>query len=587
MSHEIRTPINAIIGMNEMILREADNDQIRTYAKNARVSSDVLLNIVNDILDFSKIEAGMLNIVEVDYDCAVVLNDIVNMIRSKIEEKGVAFHLKVDPELPLILHGDEIRLKQIIMNLLSNAAKYTDQGSVTLTVQSKRVNGENAVTLTISVKDTGIGIKHDEIGKLFSAFERIDEKRNRTIAGIGLGMNITKNLLDLMGGELDISSEYGEGSEFTATLKQGIVRDEPIGDFESRFNSSVVKGKIYQEKFIAPNAKLLIVDDTMMNLTVAVNLLKNTQMQIDIAESGQACLNMTKNKKYDIIFLDHRMPEKDGIETLHELKEMTDNPNLKTPVVCLTANALTGARQEYIDAGFDDYLPKPIDPEKFEEMILHYLPSVLVQKIMVEEEDETDKVSCIPDFVHDIEEINFENGRSHFPSDEMYLDVMKTYAENAPEYIEQIETMWGAHDIRNLTIKVHALKSTSRSIGALEIGELAQKLETAGHKEELASLENGLFDLVQMVRTLVEKLSPLVDEKPDEADLPPISQEEVEKYYSELKEYLDAFDFDSAEKIVAELSKYSVPESCKERCSKLKKALDDFDYEAMMDIMNE
>ena len=587
MSHEIRTPINTIIGMNEMILREADSDQIRTYAENARVSSAVLMNIVNDILDFSKIEAGMLDIVDVDYDSAVVLNDIVNMIRSKIEDKGVSFHVRIDPDLPLILHGDEVRLKQIIMNLLSNAAKYTEKGSVTMTVRSERIAGENAVILIVSVKDTGIGIKEDEINKLFTAFERIDEKRNRTIAGIGLGMNITKQLLDLMGGELDINSVYGEGSEFTASVKQTIVNDEPIGDFESRFNSAVVKGKIYQEKFIAPNAKLLIVDDTPMNLTVAVNLLKNTHMQIDTAESGQACLNMTRNKKYDIIFLDHRMPEKDGIETLHELKEMADNPNLKTPVVCLTANALTGARQEYIEAGFDDYLPKPIDPEKFEEMILHYLPSVLVQKIMVEEEDENDKVSCIPDFVHNIKEINFENGRSHFPSDEMYLDVMKTYAENAPEYIEQIETMWGAHDIRNLTIKVHALKSTSRSIGALEIGELAQKLETAGHKEDMAALEGGLFDLVEMVRTLVEKLEPLKEAVPDDSELPPISEEELGTLYSQLKEHLDAFDFDSAEKVVTRISGHRVPEGEKERCSKLKKALDDFDFEAMIEIMEE
>ena len=586
MSHEIRTPINSIIGMNEMILRECNDPDILVYAQNAKVSSNTLLGLVNDILDFSKIEAGKLDIINVDYEISSVLNDLVNMIKNRIEDKGLAFNVNVDPTLPAILNGDEVRIKQIITNILTNAAKYTQKGSVTLSVTYERLKFENAINMTVSVADTGIGIKKQDISKLFSAFERIEEKRNRSIEGTGLGMNITQSLLKMMGSRLEVSSVYGEGSTFSFTVKQMIVKDEPMGDFEESFRNSSIRGKKYKERFIAPDAKVLVVDDTVMNLTVFVSLLKTTKMQIDTAESGQKCLNLCENNRYDIIFLDHRMPNMDGVETLHELKAMKDNPNIHTPVICLTANALSGARQEYINNGFDDYLTKPIDPEKLEDTILEYLPDSLLKKV-IEEQNEQPAESVIPSFIYNIEEIHVEEGRKHFPSDEMYLDMLKIYANTVSENLDNIKKLWADKDIPALAIKVHAIKSSTRSIGGTELGEVAQRLETAGDNNDMDTLNKYMDGFIKAIEKLGEKLAGLRDnQEQDDSSLPPISQEKLERCYNAIRKCLDTFDTDNIEEMIRNINKHSVPEGEKERCKALTKALDDFDFEAMMEILD-
>ena len=586
MSHEIRTPINSIIGMNEMILRECTDEQILVYAQNAKVSSNTLLGIVNDILDFSKIEAGKLEIINVDYDISSVLSDLVNMIKNRIEDKGLKFIVDVDPKLPMILYGDEVRIKQIITNILTNAAKYTEKGSVTLSVKFERIEDKH-IDLIVSVIDTGIGIKKEDMAKLFHAFERIEEKRNRTIEGTGLGMNITQSLLEMMGTKLDVSSVYGEGSTFSFHVSQGIVKDEPIGNFEESFRNAAVHAKKYTEKFLAPDAKVLVVDDTAMNLTVFVSLLKTTKMHIDTAESGQKCLELSKGTKYDIIFLDHRMPHKDGVETLHELRAMEGNPNLETPVICLTANALSGARQVYIDAGFDDYLTKPIDPDKLEETIVKYLPPDLLMKVTVEAKPENhESGTLIPDFVREIHEIDVDKAIKGAGSEQLYMDILKIYAETVFENADNIEKLWQDKNIREFSIKVHALKSTTRAIGGDDIGELAQKLETAGDNNDTDTIEHNIDDFLSAVRQLGGKLSELVEKNEvSDEDLPEMSPDELKKCYSELKGYLDSFDFDSAETVINKIKAHSVPDEEKERCNKLKKALDDFDFEAMMSIL--
>ena len=506
------------------------------------------------------------------------------MIKNRIEDKGLEFHVNVDPTLPIILNGDEVRIKQIITNILTNAAKYTHKGSVTLSVTYEKVPYINALDMTVSVADTGIGIKPEDMTKLFSAFERIDEKRNRAIEGTGLGMNITQSLLKMMGSRLEVSSVYGKGSTFSFKVRQKIVKDDPIGDFEDSYRNSSLNSKKYKEKFIAPDAKVLVVDDTDMNLKVFVSLLKTTQMQIDTAESGQKCLNLCEKNKYDMIFLDHRMPHKDGVETLRELKEMKDNPNSSIPVICLTANALSGARQQYIEAGFDDYITKPIDPDRLEETILNYLPEGLIKKV-VEEQTEPQE-SGIPAFVYDIEELDVETGRKHFPSDAMYMDMLKIYANTVEENADNIQALWDAKDIPALAIKVHAIKSSTRSIGGTELGELAQKLETAGDNKDTDTLSAHMDEFIAAVRKLGGKLESLADKKEtDDSSLPPITQENLEKCYGMIKKCLDEFDTDSIEEIITKINKHSVPDSEKERCKALSKALDDFDFEAMMDIL--
>ncbi len=389
MSHDIRTPMNAILGMNEMILRDSKDKKILTYSENIRVAGNTLLGIINDILDFSKIEAGKMEIINVEYNFASLLNDLVNMVQRKANEKGLSFKLDVDRNIPMLLQGDEIRIKQVITNILSNAVKYTKEGVVVFSISSSKYLDEpDFVNLHVSVKDTGIGIKQEDLDKLFGAFERIEEKKNRNIEGTGLGMAIAQSFLNMMGSKLLVESEYGVGSVFSFELKQKVVKWDPLGEFDTAIQRFLSEREIYHVKFVAPKARILVVDDNEINLKVFVSLLNETKMQIDTADSGEASIVLFKRNFYDVIFLDHMMPDKDGIETIKEMKECKDTPNQKTPVICLTANAISGMRETYINAGFDDYLTKPIDTNKLESMLLAYLPSDLVMNAEDVEKEE-------------------------------------------------------------------------------------------------------------------------------------------------------------------------------------------------------
>ena len=382
VSHEIRTPINAVLGMNEMILRECEDKNILAYSESVRTAGNTLLGLVNDILDFSKIEAGKMEIIPVDYDLSSVINDLVNMIQTKADDKGLKLEIDINRNIPKLLNGDEVRIKQIITNLLTNAVKYTEEGTVTFCIRYDRLPDDpDSVLLKFYVKDTGIGIKKEDIKKLFSKFERIEEERNRNIEGTGLGMSITKRLLEMMDSSLVVESIYGLGSKFSFKLKQKVVKWEEIGDYEAAYKASIGRREKYHEKFRASKAEILVVDDTEVNLEVFKSLLKKTAVKVDTAISGDDGLTLAYDKKYDIIFLDHMMPEKDGIETLHELRSRPKDPNIKTPVICLTANAISGAREYYICEGFDNYLTKPVDSEKLENMILEYLPKEKIETV--------------------------------------------------------------------------------------------------------------------------------------------------------------------------------------------------------------
>ncbi len=375
MSHEIRTPINSILGMNEMVLRECDDPKIIGYSENIGSAGNTLLGLINDILDFSKIEAGKLEIIPVDYDLSALIHDLANLITIKTDAKGLELKFDIDSSTPKMLNGDEIRIKQVITNLLTNAAKYTEKGSVTLKLSCRSIDRDNnKVVLRVSVIDTGIGIKPEDMNKLFAEYERIEEKRNRLTEGTGLGMSITKSLLEVMGSRLEVESVYGQGSTFSFDLKQKVIAWDKLGDYEKAYKNRQRKTGKYKEKLHAPNATVLVVDDNKINLTVFKSLIKKTQIQTDTAGSGDECLEKTVGKTYDIIFLDHMMPGMSGTETLHELRSQSFNPNQNTPVVCLTADAISGAREQYISAGFNNYLTKPFLPEDLEDMIIEMLP---------------------------------------------------------------------------------------------------------------------------------------------------------------------------------------------------------------------
>ena len=585
MSHDIRTPMNAILGLNEMVLRDSHDDAIVGYSESIKTAGNTLLGIINDILDFSKIEAGKMDLINVDYSLVSVLNDLVNMVQKKAEDKGLAFNMDIDRELPSVLNGDEIRIKQVITNLLSNAVKYTKEGSVSFSVRYKNIPDKpDTIILTICVADTGIGIKPEDMYKLFNAFERIEEKKNRNIEGTGLGMTIAQRFLTMMGSYLQAESVYGEGSVFSFDIEQKVVKREPIGDYEEAFIRSLKERRNYREKFIAPGTDVLVVDDTPVNLTVFTSLLKRSQITIDTCESGDEAVVLYKNKHYDVIFLDHMMPNKDGIETLTEMHGLQGTPNDKTPVVCLTANAISGMREMYINVGFDDYITKPIDPDRLEAMLLKFLPK---DKVSLISDDGEDEDYDLPEFIYHLDEIDVEAGLGHCGDGESYMATLKTYLDTAVKNADDIEMFWKAGDIRNITTKVHALKSTSRVIGALELGDFAEILEKAGEREDMEMLDRELPKLISDYRKLAGDLEPLNEcNASEEDDRPPITSEELKEAYRKLLDFGENFDFDSMVDIVESLGQYSIPEDEAMRVAAIIKAADDLDYEMIPEIIN-
>ena len=509
-SHEIRTPINAVLGMNEMILRESakaekipDNDpeamrqafkNIEEYAGNVDSAGNNLLSIINDILDFTKIEEGRMDVIEEEYQLSTLLNDVIKMIRFKALEKNLIFDTDIDENLPDRLWGDEVRVRQVITNLLTNAVKYTDTGKVTLTakgdVSEQAVDGHRLIRLFISVKDTGIGIKQEDIGRIFDKFERMDLEKNSTIEGTGLGLAITGNLLKMMGGEIKVQSVYGQGSEFSVMIPQRVISDEPIGDLNGGSEKSHENKKIYHEAYRAPDADILIVDDTRMNLIVAKEFLKDIRVRIETASGGAEAVSMAGSKKYDVIFMDQRMPGMDGIEAMHCIKKQADGPNTHTPVICLTADAVIGAKERYLSQGFDDYLTKPINSATLERMLKKYLPEdkvIPVQEGTFDEGSESETTTAADEqyengFFESLKEANIDvrKGMANCGMDErFYRSILAEFLRSSYENMGKINELVQKSKIKDYAVLIHALKSTSATIGAVRLSALSASLEKA------------------------------------------------------------------------------------------------------------
>lgn len=499
MSHEIRTPINAVLGMNEMILRECNDSQLLTYAENIQNAGKTLLFLINDILDMSKIESGKMEIVPVEYNVGELVLDLWNVICLRAQEKGLSIAFEVAPEMPSGLYGDDLRIKQIVTNLLTNAVKYTPQGGVEMKVSFERVSDKKLV-LTISVKDTGIGIRKEDIGKLFEEFRRLDAEKNRRIEGTGLGMNITMSLLDLMEGKMQVDSVYGEGSTFTVTIPQTIVEETPVGSFEEIQKKGRTEVDTQKQIFEAPEAKVLVVDDNAMNLAVFQALLKRTKVQIDTADSGRACLELVQKEKYHMIFMDHMMPEMDGIETLHEMRKITDFPNRETPVIALTANAIVGAKEMYLQEGFVDFLSKPIEGELLEKMVREYLPEELIRS--AEDARETAREEkkeglegaadggAVPEEQEERylqEGISIRQGLSYAGGNrDVYLDLMEMFLKGKEQQEQNLKGFLDDGNMADYGILAHALKGNARMLGADRLADIAFSHEKAGKEGQLA-----------------------------------------------------------------------------------------------------
>ena len=480
MSHEIRTPINAILGMNEMILREVDRPSIREYAQSISRAGESLLSIINDILDFSKIESGKLEIIESEYQLSRLLKNVVAMIQPKADAKGLEFHIHIDEDLPDALMGDMMRVQQVVINILTNAVKYTPDGEVNFFVFNER-REESRIYLSFVVNDTGIGIKEEDQKKLFRDFERLDQEKNRNIEGTGLGLAITSMLLDLMGGSISLKSIYGEGSTFTIILPQTVMEESPIGNLAERMIETAVHAEKYVPSFTAPDARILVVDDNEMNLLVVKGLLKETQIQIDTATSGADCLDLLADREYDVILLDHMMPEMDGIETLHRAENL---PNAKnTPFIMLTANAISGAKDAFLKEGFAAYLSKPIDSMLLEATLVKYLPP---EKIMeppeAPESVDQDVSPEIPE-EKDTGDLDIEQGMKYNGGmEDMYRTVLSMFINLRPDKQKQMKEHLSAENWKDYATMLHALKSTSMTIGGQKCSDAAKALELAGKK---------------------------------------------------------------------------------------------------------
>lgn len=595
ISHEIRTPINAVLGFDEMILRESTDKEILGYARDIQSSGKTLLALINDILDFSKIEAGKMEIIPVEYELGSLMNDIVNMSEMRAREKSLKLFVDVDENIPHILFGDEIRIKQCIINIITNAVKYTEEGAVTLKVSYEVAtdeenfdDDEDYIDLKVSVSDTGIGIRQEDMDKLLTAFERIDEKKNRTIEGTGLGISIVTSLLGMMNSKLEVDSEYGKGSVFSFVIRQKVISWDKVGDFTQKVKESQKDVHGYKESFHAENAKILVVDDTRTNLTVIEGLLKQTKMQIDTATSGMDALSLIRNNKYDIIFLDHRMPEMDGIQTFHAMQEIKDNPNSNTPVIALTANAISGSREMYFKEGFTNYMSKPVDPLKLEEMILSYLPKDKVSRpgdtAYVDEDDFDDsKEKEVIKELLKINGIDVNSAIDRCGSAVAARDVMRDFWLAIDERAGLIEKYEVQKNIRDYTIYVHGLKSSARAIGALDLSEKAEYLEACGNGGDIDEIEMLTPGLLSLYRSYSKKLEVLFAE--DDDGKPLISPEELEGAFASIKEFVSGSFFDSADDIVAMLEGYRIPADYKNKFLEVKRLLAAVDRDGLLNVL--
>ena len=694
MSHEIRTPMNAVIGMAEMALREELSPDAREYINQIKTSGNSLLSLINDILDFSKIESGKMDINMVDYEPVTIINDVANIIITRIGDKDLDLIMDFDPNIPKKLMGDSIRIKQIIINLANNAVKFTPSGKVSASFHFTK-RSEREILLKVAIQDTGIGIKEEDMAKMFNSFQQLDSKRNRNIEGTGLGLAISKQLVTLMNGKISVESEYGVGSTFSFELPQ-LVWDEspsvvvepekpilayvlssnkniheslerdfgrlsakyiPIqktdeisednGDSEvylfidhpnfhpdeqdyikahaditgvlmidfgttvefgipnliivkkpmyslnigTIFNHEDIHKKFNKEDetkfdFIAPDASVLIVDDNPVNLTVAAGLMKPLQMTIETALSGREAIDMITVKHYDLIFMDHMMPELDGIETTHLIRRFHEDYNT-VPIIALTANAMEEMRSTFLVEGMNDFIAKPIEMPTLINALKLWLPADKIKELSEEEIDKMNPQDSTASSLPNIEGMDMQVAMNYLGSESLVLDVLKDYHKVAAKKADIIEKAAAEKDYDRYTIEVHSLKSASRQIGATALSEQAAKLEQAGKDQDIALIEAETADMLATYRRFKELLDPyfLSDEDDSEIEKEAASVDQIMPVFEKITAALDELDMDALEEPVQELNQYQYPDDQAALFEQLKEAVDNMDADACEEII--
>lgn len=616
MSHEIRTPINAILGFDEMLLREENDEQLLEYAANIKSAGENLLSLVNDILDFSKVESGKMEIIPEEYKTSNMLTDVINMTYMKAQEKGLSFDIYIGKDIPRKLYGDEIRVKQILTNVLNNAVKYTETGSVILSVNFDKL-GEDRGRLRISVEDTGIGIEQENISKITESFQRFDIQRNRSIEGSGLGMSIVANLLQVMGGRLQIYSTYGKGSDFRILIPQEIRDAAPIGNYQKDFRAGLRSLAPYQELFTAPQASVLFVDDNFMNLSVAKGLLKKTKIHIDTAESGAECLELTRQTKYDLIFMDHLMPEMDGVETLRRLRREEGNLNQYTVVIALTANAIKDSRDFYIQEGFHEYLTKPIEGKRLEEVLLQLLPEEYIipseekgeavigkqekgtGNARYEEKEQTvSRDVCFQELDNLLRQahISITEGY-HFAGNSMgqFHWMLMLFAESFHEKYRRLAGLYERQEKETYTIEVHALKSNAKGIGAGPLYQLAWEHEQQSRADNWSYVQEHWEELCEEWLCVVNGILNYIGEEPLRLDEAAVAMEPVRSGLTAEQRMIlengisvaEEYEADPACALLENLLQEEIEKEVRRKLEQALEALERLDFEEALRLLRE
>ncbi|SDB31531.1 His Kinase A (phospho-acceptor) domain-containing protein [Pseudobutyrivibrio sp. YE44] len=584
MSHEIRTPINTIMGMDEMILRETSEKVVEEYALDIKTASQNLLSLINDILDITKIESGKMGVVNGEYQFMSLMHDVLNNVTIRAKEKNLDVRLNIASDIPSDMIGDDVRIRQILTNIITNAVKYTREGYIEISASCKR-NFDNTADLYFAVKDTGIGIKPEDIKRMFESFERLEENRNRNIEGAGLGMTITQNLLKMMGSNLEVESEYGKGSTFSFVITQEIVNNENIGDFEQKLKQ-LTSNYEYSTSFEAPNAKFLVVDDNTMNRKVFVALLKESRVNIEEASSGAECLSKIQREHYDMIFLDHMMPGMDGVETFKAMATLENNKCMRTPVIALTANAIAGARERYLTMGFHGFLSKPIVPAQLEKTIRDFLPEDLLEYHETNRTDEARKNRARQVELPEIEGVDWDYALLHFPETKMVFQTAVDFYEAIDYEKEQVASYYNEIDgnfpLEDYRIKVHAIKSMANTIGATSLGGFAKILEYAARDNRLDRIKSLTPVLLEEMDIMKQRLSVLYSEveKPKLEDM-----DELFALLEMVKMAIRGQDSEQADNMIKQVMSYSYPTELQPKIDHLNLHILNLEYdEALQDI---
>lgn len=584
MSHEIRTPMNSIVGITEILLRSRHSPKEQEYLLNIQSSGRVLLTIINDVLDCSKMEAGKMQLFDEPYDTCSLFHDLRISMENRIGHSGLELIYDIDQDIPCKLKGDMGRIRQVIINLVNNAIKYTEKGSVRFSVHVRQKNTDK-VMLYYEVADTGIGIRKEDQKILFDAFQRVEMDRNRYVEGTGLGLTISQNLVNMMGGVIEVESEYGKGSRFFFTIEQTIIDPTPVSAVNYNGQKDNVTEKEAECLFIAPEAHILLVDDNELNLVVAKELLKPLRMQIDTAENGLQAVKMVRGSQYDLVLMDHMMPVMDGIEAAKAIRALPEDKYQKLPIIALTANAMVDARKEFLNAGMNGFVAKPIDFARICNQLKLWLPKDLVRDVPKEEAKK-----LLADDLSDREiqpedpqmGFSFEEGVNHCGSKAALMKTIRIFYRTIDSKANKIEQCLKEGLISDYVIEVHALKSSALLIGAVPLSEAAKELEGYGKQGKTELLEEKTPDLLAMYRDFKDILKPYADK--EEAARQEASNGEWCQALQQIHQCIEQFDLDGVDRIMEKLEEYQIPECIRESMDQLRVYVADVSMEEIMEL---